>query len=436
MAKPPKKYNDLLKQEKSFLKKKFGITKFDEIDVAILKNLKERLKKLKDNRNQNMILYKLWDVIMCVIIASFASNDTWEDIHNFVVDNYNWFKSFLQMTGGIPKESSYERIMGLVDSKELNKILLDFFQEITFADTTKTNILSFDGRVNNGSKRVSTLNNESKSPLNCLNVYSNQLDYCIETKRIADKTNEIPTIEQLIQGMNLSGTIATWDALNSQIKNVEAVIQAHGDYIIPIKGNQATFHQDLTLYFDEETCDEIRAGNLQSGYLTYTEKSHSSIIIYECFQTSDINWYSKLADWQGIKSFGLVRKTITKKALVNNTRKNAKIKKIEKEITSVENRYYISSRYVNIKEFNEVTRKHWNVENKLHWHLDVTFCQDKNSSTNKNALLNLEIIHKFILGCLNRVKPRYKRSLKSIRKHISNNLEEFFPEFLCYLALN
>lgn len=107
MAKPPKKYNDLLKQEKSFLKKKFGITKFDEIDVAILKNLKERLKKLKDNRNQNMILYKLWDVIMCVIIASFASNDTWEDIHNFVVDNYNWFKSFLQMTGGIPKESSY-----------------------------------------------------------------------------------------------------------------------------------------------------------------------------------------------------------------------------------------------------------------------------------------------------------------------------------------
>ena len=69
MAKPPKKYNDLLKQEKSFLKKKFGITKFDEIDVAILKNLKERLKKLKDNRNQNMILYKLWDVIMCVIIA-------------------------------------------------------------------------------------------------------------------------------------------------------------------------------------------------------------------------------------------------------------------------------------------------------------------------------------------------------------------------------
>ena len=90
-----------------------------------------------------------------------------------------------------------------------------------------------------------------------------------------------------------------------------------------------------------------------------------------------------------------------------------KEKKIEKTQTTIENRYYISSRYVNITEFNELTRKHWNVENKLHWHLDFTFCQDKNSTTNKNALLNLEIIHKFVLGCLTRIKERYKKEVKN-----------------------
>lgn len=438
MAKPKKKYSDLNKQEISFIKKKLNITKIQDIDTAILKNLKERLKLLRDVRQQNMITYKLWDVILCVVIASFADNNTWEEIHNFVVDNYKWFKSFLQMTGGIPTKDSYERIIGLVDSKELNQLLLEFFQEITFKDASKSNILNFDGRVNNGSKRALTLNNEKKDPLNCLNAYSNQLDYCIATEQIAEKTNEIPTIEQLIQGMNLTGTISTWDALNSQIKNVAAVIDAHGDYTVPIKGNQGTFYQDLIDYFNSEKCDEIRAGNSQSEYLTYTEKSHAAIIKYECFQTSDIEWYDKLSDWKGVRSFGLVRKTITKKAIVKNTRKNAKEKnkKIEKEITTVEKRYYISSRFVNISEFNEVTRKHWNVENKIHWHLDFTFCQDKNSTTNKNALLNLEIIHKFVLGCLGRVKGRYKSSLRVIRKHIANNLDEFFPELLCYLMLN
>ena len=72
MAKPKKKYSSLSKREISFIKKKLGITKIQDIDTTILKQLKENLKLIKDIRNKNMIIYKLWDVIMCVILASFA----------------------------------------------------------------------------------------------------------------------------------------------------------------------------------------------------------------------------------------------------------------------------------------------------------------------------------------------------------------------------
>ena len=109
---------------------------------------------------------------------------------------------------------------------------------------------------------------------------------------------------------------------------------------------------------------------------------------------------------------------------------------IEKIVTTTEYRYYISSKLVNIKEFSIATRQHWSVENKIHWHLDFTFSQDKNTTTNKKALLNLEIIHKFVLAVLSRAKSRYKNSLKLIRKHLSNNFEEFLPELFCYLMLN
>lgn len=190
------------------------------------------------------------------------------------------------------------------------------------------------------------------------------------------------------------------------------------------------------LNFDEKRCEEIIAGNTQSSYYTENEESHSSFIKYEYFQTSDINWYSKLSTWKKIHSFGLVRKSITKKVLVKNERKNAKKEKVEKIITTVENRYYISSKQVNIKEFSIATRGHWGVENKIHWHLDFIFCQDDNKTTNKKALLNLKIVHKFVLAILNRVKSRYQMSLKSIRKHLSNNFEEFLPELFCYLMLN
>ena len=436
MAKPPKKYSNLTKEEINFIKKKLGISKIQDIDTAILKELKESLKLLKDSRNKNMISFKMWDVIICVILASFADCDDWEEIHEFVVDNYSWLKSFLQMTGGIPKANSYERIISLVNSDELNKILFNFFKTLTRNLNPEIKLRNFDGRVNNGSKRNTTVINEKKSPLNCLNCYDNEYGYCIETVPIDEKTNEIPTIETLINGMNLKGIIATWDALNTQTKNVKAVINAGGDYIIPIKGNQENFYNDLKLYFDSKKCEEIIAGNSNSVYYSESEKSHSSFIKYEYFQTSDISWYPNLSDWEGLHSFGLVKKTITKKVKVKNERKNAKKKMIEKIVTTIEYRYYISSKQVNIKEFSIATRQHWAVENKIHWHLDFTFRQDNNTTTNKKALLNLEIIHKFVLAVLSKAKPTYKKSLKLIRKHLSNNFEEFLPELFCYLMLN
>ena len=143
-------------------------------------------------------------------------------------------------------------------------------------------------------------NQESKSPLNCLNVYSNKYGYCLYTEQISEKTNEIPMIEKLVSGLNLKGIIVTWDALNTQTKNVKAVIESGGDYIVPIKGNQGNFYQDLIDYFDEEQCDKIIAGNSKSAYMEYQEKSHGVIIKYQLFQTSDIKWYSKINEWKKI----------------------------------------------------------------------------------------------------------------------------------------
>lgn len=208
----------------------------------------------------------------------------------------------------------------------------------------------------------------------------NKYGYCIYTEQIEEKTNEIPTIENLIKGLNLKGIIATWDALNTQTKNVKAVIEAGGNYIVPIKGNQGMFYKDLIDYFDEEECEKIIAGKTKTEYMTYYEKSHGVVIKYELFQTSNVKWYSKINDWEGIKSFGLVRKTITQKKLVKNERKNAKKEKIEKEITTVENRYYIST------------------------------------TLNKKALLNLGITHKFVLVCLERVKKKIWKKFKSNKK--------------------
>ena len=323
-------------------------------------------------------------------------------------ENYKWFKSFLQMTGGIPNYQTYERVFSLIDHKELENILVEFYKNLIYV-TRQRDLLSIDGRTSNGSSRkVTDYNPEKIKPLNVLSAYSNQYGICLASEMIEDKTNEIPTIPDILERVVIKDCIVTWDALNTQTINVAKVIDKELDYVVPIKANHPTFHQELMDYFDEITMDQIRAGRSRSAYLKYNEKSHSTFITYEYYQTEDIKWYADIEKWEGLKSIGVVKKTIEKNG----------------EITT-EYRYYIASIYLNITEFANAIRNHWSVENKLHWHLDFTFREDKNTTKNKNALMNFQIVNKFTLAILNKVKPFYENiSLKRIRKIISYNFEK------------
>lgn len=418
MAVPKKNRLNITTKQKNFLLKKLGIKDITDIDVTILKNLKENLKSLEDIRQQSKITYKLWDIVICVIVASFADVYDWEEIEIFVNEHYKWFKSFLQMTGGVPTWQTYENVFAIINYKELENILVNFYTSLTIT-TLDRDCLNIDGRTDNGSSRKETEYNEKIKSLNVLSMYSNKYGICLASEQIDDKTNEIPTIPDILKRANIKDCIITWDALNTQTKNVEAVIDGKGDYVVPIKGNQGNFYQDLKDYFDEKTLECIIAGRSNSAYYSHIEKSHSSIIKYEYFQTTDVDWYFDKNNWKSLHSIGLVKKTIQKNG---------------NEV--VEKRYYISSLFIDIKEFSNAIRNHWSIENKLHWHLDFTFREDKNTTKNKKALLNLQIVNKFVLGVLNKVKEFYEKlSLKKIRKLISFDFEKNFINLICYLLL-
>lgn len=417
--KPVKKIDQLDNRQKKYLKNKFGIKAYKDLTPTILKNLKEAMKDLTDTRQQVKTAYKIWDVVVCVIISVLCGRKTWEEIHDFVEQKYGFFRSFLKMTGGIPCAKTYERIISIIDYRELEDILNIFFRTITKDILNQIDILSFDGRVSNGSSQKETLKRDKVKPLNMLNVYSTKDQLCIYSQMIDTKTNEIPNVKDIINKLNIKGTIVTWDALNTQKENIEAAVKKGADYVVPIKGNHPLFYQELIDFFDEKEQEYIIAGKPNTAYKTSREYKNGALIKYEYFQTTEINWYEDKSNWEKLNSIGMLKKTIERKD----------------EIV-VECRYYISSLFINIDLFSETIRKEWHVENKLHWHLDVTFRQDENTTLDKNALANLEIVNKFCLGILQRVKGYYnKMSLKRIMSILELNIEENFLELLSFLAL-
>ncbi len=417
MAKTNKKVPNIEKDQINRLKKVLGIKKIEDIEPAILKELKESFKYyITDTRQKGKITYKIWDIIMYVILANFSDVYDWEEIHDFIKIHQKWLRSFLLMTGGIPTEKTIENIFSIISPKELETVLVSFYKSL-IGTTKDKDLVNIDGRVDRGSSRNKTDYNEKKKPLNVLNAYSNKYGICLASEEIEDKTNEIPTIPDILDRFNVKGVIITWDALNTQTKNVETVVKKGGDYVVPIKENQGNFYHDLELYFKDLVLEQMAVGNNTSAYQKQIEKSHSAIITYEYFQTSDIDWYFEKDKWTGLSTIGLVKKTIEKNSII-----------------TVEKRYYISSLNVNIVDFSNAIRNHWCVENKLHWHLDFTFREDSNTTVNKQALMNLQIVNKFILGILNQVKVYYNKSLKKIRNLFSMDYENQFIYLLCYLA--
>lgn len=363
---------------------------------------------LEDIRQKGKITYKIWDIVVVVILAVLSDCNEWDEIEDFAYDRIDFLKKFLKLTGGIPSSKTYERVIGMIDSQELNKIFMEFCEKIQEPNKKEfKEILSFDGKIDKGSARQEGLFYKESKPLNVLNVYSDKMEMCIEQEMIEEKTNEIPTVKEIIKRLELKNVICTWDALNTQKCNIKAVIEKHGDYVVPIKKNHENFYKDLEDYFEEDKLKIIESG-YEGSYQLNKEKNHSAIITYEYYQTEKVKWYTEYKEWEKMRSFGLVKKTIEK----------AKGKKV------IEKRYYISSLLLDMVNFSNAIRKHWNVENKLHWQMDFTFKCDDNTTQNKKALLNLQIIKKFCLKILNEVKKVENRSLKRIRKSMGRNIEK------------
>lgn len=400
------------------LKKKLDKRKIqmEDIDIRELKKIRNRARLITDTRIKKKSTYKIWDIVCVVLIATLCNCNDWEEIRLFAEKHRKWLKSFLQLTGGIPTGTTYKNIMSIINPTELQQFCMYAYEELIEKARKKGDIYHFDGKVERGSSRKTDKKNNKIKPLNVLNVFSEATGICLEQEMIEEKTNEITAIPDVIKRLNLKGIVCTWDALNTQKETVKAVVESKGDYVGALKGNQGNFYKDVIDYFDEDRLLIIESG-YEGGYKLSRENSHSQIITYQYYQTEKINWYPEYKNWEKMKSIGLVVKTIEEKS-------GNKI---------IEKRYYISSLLLNIELFSKAIRSHWSVENKLHWQMDFTFKCDNNTTVDKKALYNLQILKKNALSVLNLVKEEYKKSMQKIRFIAGMDPEEELPKIF-YVA--
>lgn len=387
------------------------------IDEDMLKEIHLAFYNISDDRIDSYSYHFLPDIVFIVLFSILSNCNEWDEIHEFAIVHYEWFKKFLKLPAGIPSVSTFQRIMAIISPKELENILVNIilttlknYEEIFNIEKEK-DITSLDGKTCNKSKRSNTANGKISS-VNAMSAFSNRYEVALTTAFIAEKTNEIPTGPKIIKMLNLKDVIITADALNTQKNTVKEIIESKGDYVLALKNNQGDFYDNVKTYFKDE--------DNQLDCLTYEEKekSHSSIIEYKYYSSSEIEWLENKDDWKKLNSIAWVHK------------------KSENLITGeivTEDRYYISSLKDDINNISRAIREHWGIENKLHWHLDYTFKEDSNTTFIGNSQKNLNIIRKFCLSLLKLVQSNYNKSLKKIKFKLGIDFENEIPKLINYL---
>ena len=355
-----------------------------------MEDMLKYLECVPDNREQHKVLHKLKDIIIIVLFAKLANADDWQEIHQFAVIHETLLREYIKLENGIPSHDTIERNFAIIESAYLQELQAKFNEMLSSDEGEKLKkILAIDGKTQcgNGNK-----NHRANHILSAVD----ESGICLGQRLVSEKTNEITAIPKLLDDLNVKGQIVTIDAMGTQTDIAAKIRNKKADYVLGLKGNQETLHDDVKLYFADKEflkkCD----------YYYTIEKARSSVEKREYWQTDDIIWLSQKSKWVGLKTIGMTRNTVYSDG-----------KKSE------ETRYFISSLPVDAKELGRCIRGHWVIES-FHWHLDVTFREDYNQTLEKRAAYNLNIINKIALSVLKIADLGMKpMSLKKKRYSIS-----------------
>jgi len=369
---------------------------------AVFEVFNEYFSHIDDPRQAHKIDHLLDEILFITVLAVIAGADDFNEITKYCKTKYNWLSTFLKLPGGTPSHDTFNRVLCMIDARQFQQSFIDWIADVRTGMAPGDNntggpekdVVSIDGKTVRRSKD----DNNGKKAIHMVSAFSSKFGLVLGQQKCYEKSNEITAIPALLTMLLIKGTIITIDAMGCQKKIAVKIIKKGADYILAIKGNQPKLYKEVIDIFERIKTPEFAHYAHQTD--TEVVKDHGRVETRECVTINNLGWLFEIHQWEGVKSIAKVTATVYHQASGKET---------------VEERYYISSLSGNAALTNRAVRKHWYVENKLHWVLDVVFKEDYSRVRTGNGAENLTIIRKIALNTI-RMDNSVKTSFKNKRK--------------------
>jgi predicted transposase YbfD/YdcC len=356
---------------------------------------------IDDPRQAHKIHHLLSEILFITVLAVIAGADDFNEIARYAKVKYHWLTTFLKLPGGVPSHDTFNRVLCMIDAEQFQQSFVDWVNDIRNSikipgineeSLEDKDVISVDGKTVRNSKDQVT----GKKAIHMVSALSSKYGLVLGQQKCYEKSNEITAIPQLLDMLLVEGSVITIDAMGCQKAIAAKIMRRKADYILALKGNQGNLYKEVTDLFDKVNTQEFKKYVHQMD--TQLEKDHGRIEQRDCVTIENLGWLSEIQQWPGVKSIAKITATVVKG---------------EQQYT--ENRYYISSLPGKADFINRAVRKHWFVENKLHWILDVIFKEDYCRVRTGNGAENLNTIRKIALNTIKRDNT-VQTSFKNKRK--------------------
>jgi len=355
--------------------------------------LHECFSELTDPREEkHSKRHLLSDIMMLTILAVICGAESWVAVERFGHAKYDWLKSILHLPHGIPSHDTIGTFFSKLNPDQLQQCFLRWINEVF--DFSSGEIIAIDGKT----LRHSYDSARNKPAIHMVNAWACRNNLVLGQFKTEEKSNEITAIPELLKVLDLKGHTVTIDAMGCQTAIAEQIIKQEGDYVLNLKGNQQSLHEDVSLFISSYV-DNNTNSKVEFSYFETVTGDHGRIENRRYWMTDNIDWLLQKKDWAGLKSIGMVE--------------YESIVKATGEI-AVERRFFISSLKSDAKALGEAVRMHWGIENGLHWCLDVGFNEDACQVRKDYAPQNLAVIRQIALNLLKQEKSA-KTSIKTRR---------------------
>jgi predicted transposase YbfD/YdcC len=324
----------------------------------------DHMRIVPDHRIAGMVTYPLDELLLATLVGVVCGADDWEGVEEIANGALDWLRGFLAFRDGVATAQTFRKVFRLLDAQALTQGFAAWAASARGA--LGRQVVAVDGKTLRGSKTSP----DGKGALHLVSAYATEAGLVLAQRAVDGKSNEITAIPELLDLLNLKGAIVSIDAMGTQKEIASRIVDKGADYVLALKGNQTSLHEDAALFF----ADPALAARCTRE--EHTDAGHGRIEERAC-RAADAGWLAEChPEWKGLRSIAAVTARRIHKAT---------------GAESLETRLYISSLPADPGLILASARAHWGVES-LHWTMDVTFDEDRCRTRKADSPLNLAVI--------------------------------------------